>query len=361
MDPWQRSDAHYNSSMESNTSPPLDPLGRFPIDPIIAALPKADIHLHQEWSPRLDRVLARKDGRPAYDWVGWVRELMAETPPGMPRLAQLASVFPAPLELDAELENVIARLEDALEEGAADGAILVEVRFGGATALLQPNFMDLFREAERRVCERYPRLRAEAIYTLLMQDETERRERVVSACLRAARAGLSGIDVLYAPYAADATWQPMYEVAARAVDAGLGITAHAGEFSTANIEAALRMPGLTRLGHATCAASDSHLLDLIGERGITVECCLTSNVILGATTSYEAHPIRTFVEHGISVALCTDDPVQLATTIGREYALAHALGLSYAQLVECSANAIRASFAPPERKAALLSALRGWC
>lgn len=345
--------------METSTLP-LDPLGERQIDPLIAALPKADIHLHQEWSPRLDRVLARRGGQKPYDWAGWARALMRQTSPGMPRLARLATVFPAPIELDAEPENFIARLEDALEEGAADGAILVELRFGGATALLHPDFMDLFREAERRVRERHPRLHAEAIYTLLMQDEPERRERVVSACLRAARDGLSGLDFLYAPYDAEAAWQPIYEVAARATDAGLGITAHAGEFSTANIESALRVPGLTRLGHATYAARDPRLLDLIGERGITVECCLTCNVVLGATPSYEEHPLRAFVERGIPVALCTDDPVQLATTIGREYALAQALGFAPAQLVEFSANAIRASFAPPARKDALLAALRRW-
>ena len=41
------------------------------------------------------------------------------------------------------------------------GAVLVEVRFGNET-VLRPGFMELFREAERRVQARYPRLRAEA-------------------------------------------------------------------------------------------------------------------------------------------------------------------------------------------------------
>jgi adenosine deaminase len=59
------------------------------------------------------------------------------------------------------------------------------------------------------------------------------------------------------------------------------------------------------------------------------------------------------------VALCSDVPVQVATTIGREYALAHALGFSPAELVAFTANAIRASFTPPARKAALLAALDG--
>jgi adenosine deaminase len=62
---------------------------------------------------------------------------------------------------------------------------------------------------------------------------------------------------------------------------------------------------------------------------------------------------------GEPVALCSDVPVQIATTIGREYALAHALGFSLAELVGFTTNAIHASFTPPERKAALLMDLAG--
>ncbi|HEU4784818.1 MAG TPA: hypothetical protein VFS83_15885, partial [Ktedonobacterales bacterium] len=233
--------------------PLLDPLAEIAIDPVIASLPKADIHLHQEWSPRLDRVLSRRAHRPSYDWRHWARALMDATLPGMPRLDRLAKVFPAALEDDADPENFIARLEDLLEEGAADGAVLVEMRFGGETALQHPDFMALFREAERRVRVRNPNLRASAIYTLLLQYDAERLERVVRACLAAADEGLAGVDLLYTPYASEADWRPMYRVAERAAAGGLGVTAHVGEFSAANIMAALRMPGLTRLGHAVYA------------------------------------------------------------------------------------------------------------
>ncbi|MGF1935518.1 MAG: hypothetical protein RM347_014200 [Nostoc sp. ChiQUE02] len=39
------------------------PLAEIEPNPVIAALPKADLHIHQEWSQRLDRVLARREGR----------------------------------------------------------------------------------------------------------------------------------------------------------------------------------------------------------------------------------------------------------------------------------------------------------
>ena len=43
--------------------PALAPLAEMPMPPHIVALPKADIHIHQEWSPRLDQVLAQREGR----------------------------------------------------------------------------------------------------------------------------------------------------------------------------------------------------------------------------------------------------------------------------------------------------------
>jgi adenosine deaminase len=147
----------------------------------------------------------------------------------------------------------------------------------------------------------------------------------------------------------------MYRVAERAAACGLGVTAHAGEFSAANIIAALRTPGLTRLGHAVYAASDPRLLDAVAENDATVECSLSCNVVLGAAPSYAEHPIRRFTERGIPVTLCTDNPVQVCTTIGREYALAHALGFTPAELLGFTMNAIRASFLPPERKQEVLA------
>jgi len=42
--------------------PPISPLADLPISPRLAALPRADMHVHQEWSPRLDRVLASRLG-----------------------------------------------------------------------------------------------------------------------------------------------------------------------------------------------------------------------------------------------------------------------------------------------------------
>jgi adenosine deaminase len=337
----------------------LAPLDQIEIDPWIAALPKADLHIHQEQSPRIDRVLARQHGRPTYDWRDWAARLMAEHAPGAARLEHIGAIVPDTLEADAADAIFIARVADLLEEAAAEGALLVEARFGNAT-ILRPYFMQLFREAERQVQQRYPQLRAEAIATLLLWLDPERLERIVAGCLQAANQGLRGIDLLYQPYESEADWAAAYQIAERAAAAGLGVTAHAGEISTANIAAALSAPGLTRIGHATYAAADPRLLELLAHSGATVECALTCNVLIGAAASYDEHPIRRFVEYGIPVALCTDDPVQISTTIGREYAIAHRLGFTPAELLAMTRNAVQAAFTTSTRRQALLQELDNW-
>lgn len=346
---------------------PLDPLAEIPIDPEVAALPKADLHLHQEGTARLEQLAARRQGRPPYDWRVWARRTLAETSPGFGRLETIYAPD-ATLELhdvtDADPENVISRIANTLEEGAADGAVLIEIRFGAATEVIsRPGGMALFREAERRVQARYPRLRAEAIGYLGLTSDPERlaaAERELEWCLHAAGEGLGGVDFRIDPYDSEADpalWRIAYRFAERAATAGLGITVHAGEFSTANLAAALVMPGIRRLGHGVYAGADDRLLDLLAERCVTVEFSLTCNVILGAVPSYEAHPIRRFVERGIPVTLNTDLPLHTATTIGREYAVAAVLSFTPDELLSFTRNAIHASFTTEERRAELLAEL----
>jgi adenosine deaminase len=101
-------------------------------------------------------------------------------------------------------------------------------------------------------------------------------------------------------------------------------------------------------------------MELVARSGAAVEFSLTCNVVLGAVPSYEAHPMRQFIEAGIPVTLNTDLPAHVCTTIGREYAVAASLGFSLSELLGFTRNAVGASFAPPERRAILMYQLDQW-
>ena len=317
-------------------------------------VPKADIHRHAETFAHLDRLFAARDGRPPYDWNASI-ERLAELPPGMPRLARLngdldtAALHPIAVSYVHFVEYTTAIMRDA----ASDGAVLLEIRFG-VGAGLGPDHMSLFREAERRVREQYPDFHAEALG--VMRPTPDGAE-AFETCLRARVQGLAGIDFTPDPFDSEADFTEVCRWAERAAEAGLGITVHAGEFSTANLAAALRLPGITRIGHGVYAAAGDELLRQVVDSGVTVECCLTSNVVLGAVPSLEEHPIRDLVEAGVPVTLCSDDPVRLCTSIDREYELAESLGFGTDDLRTFTRNGVLASFTPPERKSAILGLL----
>ena len=274
-------------------------------------------------------------------------------PPGMPRLEAIKGELEVP-DLDRIAKrHFVQWVADAMYDAAREGVILVEIRFG-AEWMKWPDLMPGFREAERQVQSTYPDFCAEVIASGVRTAQPD----VVDACLEARRAGLAGIDLFPTPYDSEAEpveWNVLYSWAERAAEVGLGVTVHAGEFSPANIRSALRVPEVTRLGHAVHAAFDTALLDEMAEAGVTVECCLTSNVVLGAVPSLKDHPIRTFIDAGIPVTLSSDDPVSLNTTIGKEYELAASLGFDTPALLEFTRNGIASSFTSPERKKPLLS------
>ena len=124
--------------------------------------------MHAETRARLDRLVARRENRAPHDWAEELRGL-ADVAPGWPRLVQGFAVLSGDDELDAlDLDDEIFMewLEEGLREVAAQGAVLVEVRFGARWGL-RPGFMSLFREIERRVRESCPDFYAEALVTNL--------------------------------------------------------------------------------------------------------------------------------------------------------------------------------------------------
>src|SRR5712692_6261739 len=189
-----------------------EPLVDVSATPEVAALAKADLHLHQEVFPRLERIVAHRQGREPYAWQAWARHVMTTVRAGPGRLDAIYrpdQTLHVDRSLDHDPELFITRVADILAEAAADGAVYVEVRFGADRLTALPDFMGLFREAEQRVQARHPRLRAEAIGYVEVCDAAERlraEEENLNACLGAARHGLGGIDLLVRPY--DATDDP---------------------------------------------------------------------------------------------------------------------------------------------------------
>jgi adenosine deaminase len=143
-----------------------------------------------------------------------------------------------------------------------------------------------------------------------------------------------------------------------AADAGLGCTMHAGEWAGPDsVRAALELP-ITRISHGVRAIEDPVLVDELTQRGITLECCPTSNVVLGVFASYEEHPLRRLADAGVRITLGSDDPPYFGASIGGEYDIAQQrLGFDEAGLKAITATAIDAAFCDDSVKTELAARL----
>lgn len=142
-----------------------------------------------------------------------------------------------------------------------------------------------------------------------------------------------------------------HDVYRRARDNGLRVTAHAGEtVGPESIWGALNL-GAERLGHALHAAEDSELVEVLAQRQVPVEACITSNLRTGCCTKLAEHPVRRLFDAGVMVTLNSDDPAMFSTSLAREYALAQqAFGFSDEHMRELARNSFEASFLPAEEK-----------
>lgn len=153
------------------------------------------------------------------------------------------------------------------------------------------------------------------------------------------------------------------ELYAEARQAGLRLTAHAGEsVGPESIWSAINI-GAERVGHALSAQHDPELIEVLAHKQIPLEINITSNIRTGCCASFDEHPLREYFDSGLMVTLNSDDPPMFGSNLLEEYVLAQErYGFTLEQMRELAANSVEASFLPPERKLELLRRIEqyGW-
>jgi adenosine deaminase/adenosine deaminase CECR1 len=134
------------------------------------------------------------------------------------------------------------------------------------------------------------------------------------------------------------------------------LTLHAGELAhgfvppeglSFHIRESVMVARADRIGHGVDIMHENDPYDLMKEmarRGVLVEICLSSNdVILGV--SREHHPLATYLQNGVPVALATDDEGVARSEISREFLRAATeQGLGYVQLKTLARNSLQYAF-----------------
>ncbi|HZM86587.1 MAG TPA: adenosine deaminase [Blastocatellia bacterium] len=134
------------------------------------------------------------------------------------------------------------------------------------------------------------------------------------------------------------------------------ITLHAGELAAGvappeglsfHIRDSVLKGQAERIGHGVAIMHEDDpygLLKELARRNVMIEICLTSNdTILGIKK--EQHPLRTYLEYGVPVALATDDEGVARSEITREYLkAAEDHGLGYIQLKTMARTSLHHAF-----------------
>ena len=154
-------------------------------------------------------------------------------------------------------------------------------------------------------------------------------------------------------------FKPFFD-AARAE--GLHSVPHAGETTgPQTVWDALLVLDAERIGHGTSAAQDPKLLAYLAEHGVPLEVCPTSNIATRAVATLDEHPLPAMVQAGVAVTINSDDPPMFGTDLNTEYAVAaRLLGLDAAGVAELARAAVRHSFADDGTKQGLLAEIDGY-
>jgi len=134
------------------------------------------------------------------------------------------------------------------------------------------------------------------------------------------------------------------------------VTLHAGELAPGlvtpdglmfHIRDSVMVARAERIGHGVDLMHETDPYELLKEmarRNVMVEICLSSNdLILGISGA--RHPLATYIEYGVPVALATDDEGVARSEISMEYLkAAEDQGLGYLQLKTMARNSLQYAF-----------------
>ena len=138
---------------------------------------------------------------------------------------------------------------------------------------------------------------------------------------------------------------------------GLKLVAHAGEEGPPEyVWQALDTLGIDRIDHGNRALEDSALVKRIVEEGHTLTVCPLSNLKLCVIDNIAQSPVKTMLATGIKATENSDAPSYFGGYINENYrAVTHALDLSIDDIAQLAVNSFEGSFLASDRKEALVA------
>jgi adenosine deaminase len=314
------------------------------LDALIAALPKAELHLHIEGSlePELMFELAKRNGV-TIPFAG-VEEVRAAY--AFSNLQDFLDIYyagAAVLRTERDFHDLAAAYFD---RAAADNVRHAEIFFDPQTHTDRGIAMGTVVEgllAGMAGAEARHGITSKLILCFLRHLDEDAAFATLEAAEpwldRIAAVGLDSSEVGHPP-------GKFAQVFARAGAMGLRRVAHAGEEGPPDyVWEALDVLGIDRLDHGNRSLEDGELTRRLVAEEMTLTVCPLSNLKLCVVDDMAAHPIRRMLDLGLRATVNSDDPAYFGGYIGDNYRAVAASGLVGAEeLATLARNSFAGTF-----------------
>jgi adenosine deaminase len=328
-------------------------------DPRYNQIPKTEIHIHLEGSIRTGTILdiAREYGLKLPTYTAAELDKHVKVYDQMRDLHAVLEAF-AIFQNSITAPEVVERIaRELFEDEARQNVRLLEVRFSPDWAF-RGHGLDwdaalegLLRARAAAEAQHDMAIGYIAITSRSLGPESCRR--TVDWAIRH-RQHILGIDL-----ADSETDFPIADFLAPVQDArqaGLRVTVHTGEDTPASyVIDTIRAVDPDRIGHGIHIIEDMQAVELVKEKGITLEVNPWSNYLTSSVRTIEGHPLKRLFDLGVRVTINSDDPEVLETNLNNEYRIAHELlGMSMEEIMLCNRYACEASFLPEDQRQRVL-------
>ena len=328
-----------------------------PLDALIAALPKAELHLHIEGSlePEMMFALAHRN-RVAIPFAS-VEEVRAAY--HFTRLQDFLDIYYAGAQVLREGQDFRDLALAYFARAAADNVRHAEIFFDPQTHTARGIPMRVVVEgllAGMAEAEARHGITSALILCFLRHLD----EDAALATLQAAEpylgwitgVGLDSSELGHPP-------AKFARVFARAGAMGLKRVAHAGEEGPpAYVREALDVLHIDRLDHGNRALEDPALVARLAREGMTLTVCPLSNLKLCVVPDMAHHPIPQMLAAGLRATVNSDDPAYFGGYVNDNFRALAATGrVSRADLFQLARNSFTGSFLPEADKARHLAAI----
>ena len=326
---------------------------------LISRLPKCELHIHIEGSlePEMMLALARRNGiKLPYESVEALRQAYQ-----FGNLQDFLDLYYRGMSVLITEQDFYDLAFAYLQRAHADNVRHVEMFFdpqghtsrGIAFATVIGGLHRAIGDAEREFG-----IRASLIMCFLRDLDEADAERTLDSALafrdKIVGVGLDSAEVGNPP-------NKFKHVFARAREAGLFLTAHAGEEGpAAYVWEALDLLGVGRIDHGNRSLDDQALVARLAREQLALTVCPLSNLRLRVVDELTHHPLRRMMDKGLMVTLNSDDPAYFGGYVNDNYrAVSDALALGRDEITAIVRNGVQASLMSPQEKAKVQAEIDG--